>query len=133
MLKRKVKLPTTEADYDALVKMVIKSFGLKDAHHAAAIMSVAIRHLPNDQAYTTVDYLGQYITKNIANFVANHKSKLLQHEGEVAQLESILKLNPSDMQAFDALTKAASDGSLAARAALDRIQPIADQNVVSLS
>ncbi len=123
MFSRKIKLPTTVKAYEKLVAKVVKKYKLEDAHHAAAIISVAIRHLPNDQAYTTVKFLGDYVTKNIANFIADHQSKVLRHESEVDQLVSILKNDPNDNQARDALTKAVGEGSKYAEAALQKLQP----------
>jgi hypothetical protein len=119
----KVLLPQSPEEFDSLVDRVVKKFNLKDKHHAAAIISVAIRHIPNEQAHTTIKYLGHYVQKNIANYVANYKSNQLQHEAQVTQLENMLKADPGNLQARDELQKAAGEGSTAAKTALARIYP----------
>ena len=91
MFRRKVKLPTTLQEFDDLAALVVKRYNLVDAHHAAAVLSVAIRHLPPEQAYARLDYLGHYILKNIANHVANHKGQVLQHEAQIDQLASLVE------------------------------------------
>lgn len=122
LFNKKIKLPTTLAQFDALVDRVVKKYNLEDAHHAAAIISVAIRHLPNDQAYTTLSYLGQSVIKNISNHVANHKSQSLQHSAQIAHLVNMLETDPGNIQAIDELQKAANDGSAEAKLALDNFE-----------
>lgn len=126
MFKRKVKLPQTLAEFDTLVEKVCKRYKLQDSNHAAAIISVAIRHIPNDKSYTTLEYLGQTVQKNIANHIADHKSQMLRHGAEIEMLLSKIKENPLDQQSRDALQKAANDGSEAA------LNAIASLEVVSL-
>ena len=123
LLNRKVKLPTDVTEFDALVARVVKKFNLKDTHHAAAIISVAIRHLPNEQAYTTLNYLGHSVIKNIANYVANFKGETLRHESQIAQLEAVLIKDPRNQQAIDELQKAADQGSETAKRAIAKILP----------
>lgn len=120
--KKKIKLPTTLTEYDDLVDKVVETYCLTDKHHAAAIMSVAIRHIPNEQAYTTLDYLGQYIQKNIANYVAHHKGETLKHGAQVAQLADLIKTDPNNQQAWDELQKAANEGSEQAKEALTKLE-----------
>lgn len=115
---RTINLPTTSQGFEDLVDVLMSKYGLTDRNHTAAILSVAIRHLPNHQATTTYQYLGHYILKNLANYLANHKSQVLQHESEVAQLVEMIKKDPSDQQAIDELQKAADQGSESAKAAL---------------
>lgn len=119
----RIKLPTTVKEYEELVDKVVKKHKLQDKHHAAAIISVAIRHLPVTEAYTTLDYLGHYVIKNIANFIADHQAKVLRHESEIDQLANILTNDPNDGQARDALVKAKNEGSIYAAAALDKLEP----------
>jgi hypothetical protein len=116
-----VKLPVTLEEFDSLATQVIKKFNLKDEHHAAAIMSIAIRHLPNEQAFTRIDYLGHYIMKNIANYVANHKAETLKHVGQVTHLVTMLETEPNNQQAWDELTKAADQGSEIAKTAIEKL------------
>lgn len=125
-------LPTTLEGFDALVATLVKKYKLKDAHHTAAILSIAIRHLPATQAYATLDYFGQYIQKNIANYVANHKAQGLKHESEVDQLVNLLKNDPYDTQARDKLQLAANEGSKYAESALAKLEPV-DNPMVSQS
>lgn len=127
---RKIRLPITQLEFDELCAKVVKKFKLVDPHHAAAIMSHAIRHIPNEEAYTTMDYLGQYILKNIANYVAHTKSEGLKHEAEVRAVENELKQNPGNMQARDALEKACLEGSPLAKQAYERLYP--GQNLVDI-
>ena len=86
---KKIQLPTTVAAYDKLVERLMQAYKLTDKNHTAAILSVAIRHLPPEQFTTTYQYLGDYIQKNIANYVANYKAQTLQHE---AQVQKSLKI-----------------------------------------
>lgn len=120
MFKRKIKLPVNPTEYDRLVSLLVKKYKLKDAHHAAAILSIAIRHLPPEQYTTTLKYLGHYILKNIANHVADHKSKILQHEAQIDHLVHLLVQDPANTQARDSLEKASSEGSEYATKALLR-------------
>lgn len=113
MFKKKIKLPTTLAEFDTLVDKVVKKYKLEDKHHAAAIISVAIRHLPNEQAYSTLDYLGQYVLKNLANFVANHKGQVLQQKSQIDALVNILANDPNDNQARDQLYLASQESEYA--------------------
>lgn len=123
LFQRKVKLPITTSEFENLVTRVVKKYELTDRHHAAAIISVAIRHLPNTQAYTTLEYLGHSVLKNIANYVANHKGETLRHESQIAQLVNILTNDPNNLQAFDELTRASNEGSEQAKAALAKLFP----------
>ena len=119
--KSRVALPTTPSEFDALVSEVAFRYDLTDRNHAAAIISVAIRHLPNDQAYTTYKYLGHTVLKNIANYVANFKGETIKHENQVQQLSGMLEQDPYNQQARDELQKAADAGSPLAKAALERL------------
>lgn len=127
-----VKLPTTPEQFDALVSKVVKKYKLSDPHHAAAIISVAIRHLPNEQATTSLKYLGHSVLKNLANYVAHHKAETMKHDAQIDQLVSMLRSDPNDQQAMDALTKAATEGSPKAIEALAKFEPkltvVQDQN-----
>ena len=93
---------------------------------------MAIKHTTVTDAYTTLDYLGHYILHNIAWYVADNVSKTLQHKAQVEQLEAILKTDPNNQQAMDALQKAANEGSEDAKSAIERLLPAPEQNVVAL-
>ena len=128
----RVKLPTTLEEYESLLDRVIAKFKLTDRHHAKALMAMAIKHTTVTDAYTTLDYLGHYILHNIAWYVADNVSKTLQHKAQVEQLEAILKTDPNNQQAMDALQKAANEGSEDAKSAIERLLPAPEQNVVAL-
>lgn len=126
MASPKIKLPTTLKDFDKLVDTLVKKYKLEDRNHAAAVLSVAIRHLPSTQAYATLDYFGHYILKSIANHIADHKNKMMRHSAQIDQLESLLRDDPANNQAIDELQKAATEGSQYAHDALLRlnIEPV---------
>lgn len=123
-MRRKIKLPTTPQQFDDLVQLVCNTFGLTDRRHAAAVISVAIRHLPNDEYQTTLDYLGGSVIKALANHVANWKSKSIEHEVQVQQLVDRYKENPLDAQVRDELVKAAQQGSEPAQKACKELNLI---------
>lgn len=120
MFQRKVSLPITLDGFDKLVEKVVKKYKLPDPNHAAAIISVAIRHLPNDVSHTTLSYLGNSVLKNLANYVANHKSQNLQHDAQILHLTNLLASDPNNQQAIDELQKAANEGSVKAKDAIDK-------------
>ena len=137
MFSRKIKLPTSSKEFDELTNLIIKKYKLTDAHHAAAILSVAIRHIPNEVAYVKMDQLGHYILKNLANYVAHTKGEQIKHEGQVAQLVSMIKQDPNNQQLRDELQKASDEGSLTAKIALNKLlaeEPAKEptDNVVSI-
>lgn len=122
----KVKLPTTVEEFDSLVDRVASKFTLSDKNHAAAIISVAIRHLPNDQAYTTYSYLGQSVLKNLANYVANYKGQTIQQDTQVRQLIEMLTQDPNNQQAIDELQKASDQGNDKAKSILLKLNAVAE-------
>jgi hypothetical protein len=119
----KVRLPTTPQGFNALVERVVAKYKFTDTNHASAIVSVAIQHLPPHQAYTTIKYLGDYVTKNLANYAARHVSSKLQHEAQVDQLVSMVKSDPKDTEARDKLQQAANEGSEYAKIELKKLDP----------
>lgn len=121
MFKR-TKLPQTPEEFDKLINHLASTYRLPDKAHAAAIISVAIRHLPNDVDRCTESYLVASVRKNIANHVCASVSNRLQHEAEVTQLVALCKANPNDMQARDALTAAAHEGSEVAKKGLKEVE-----------
>lgn len=123
MFNKKIKLPTTPDAFDKLVHKLATKYKFTDTHHVAAVISVAIRHLPATQAYSTLDYFGQYVSKAIANSVADFKNKQLRHEGEIDQLASLLRNDPNDVQARDRLQLAANEGSDYASKVLQALEP----------
>lgn len=118
-----ILLPTTEKEFDDLVDQVMATFPrIPERDHAIAVISVAIRHLPNDQATTTLQYLGNTILKTLANHVANFKGEKVKHETQVNQLANLLVTNPNDAQALDQLEKWANEGSIYAKEALRKFE-----------
>lgn len=121
---QKVVVPTSMQAFDDLVNKVFdryKRYGLVDKEHCAGIISVTIRHLPNDQAFTTLDHLGHTVIKNIANYVCEQKGTRIQHEVQIRVRKDKLRENPNDGQARDELVKAANEGSTFAKAALEEL------------
>lgn len=129
---RRVRLPTTDTEFEALVTKVMRAFKLQSRQHTSAVIAAQIQHLPPTQAYSTVEYFGHSALKNLAYQLARNKANVIQHEIGVSQLEANLTANPGDTQSMDQLEKAAKEGSIPARAALDRLftKP---ENVVSLN
>lgn len=117
-----IPLPRDIAQFDALVNEIVLKYSLPNWDHAAAVISNAIRHLPNDEAFTTLDYLGHSVIKNIANQTAYHKSETIKHETQVQVLFDALTSDPKNTQARDQLEKAANEGSTSAKAALEKLQ-----------
>lgn len=117
----KVKLPINETEFDIFVAKVVKKYGLPDLKHAASVISVAIRHLPNDQATTTYRYMGHTVLKNLANYTANFKNEKMNHETQVSALADKLRTDPGDAQARDQLDQWATQGSEAAKKALSSL------------
>jgi hypothetical protein len=121
---REVWLPINEKEFDELVDEVMRAYPqITVRDHAIAVISVAIRHLPNDQAKSTIAYFGHTIIKGLANSIANFKNEKIKHEIRVEQLFNILINESNNMQARDELEKWANDGSIAAKTALKRLEP----------
>lgn len=121
LFSRNIPLPRMQSQFDALAARVIKKFRLTDIRHTHALMANAIKALPPTAAHTTLEYLGHYIIHNIGWHIADRKSKILQHEGQIEDLESQCRQDPNNAQPRDALIKAAAEGSPAAREALERL------------
>jgi hypothetical protein len=122
MFNKKIRLPISVAEYDTLVAKLVKKYGFAEPNHVSAVISVAIRHIDNQTAYTTYDYLAQCVWKQMANHVANHKGELIKHAVQVDQLVSMFKQDPNNQQVLDQLSLFASQGSDYAKAELDKIQ-----------
>lgn len=116
-------LPTTEKDFESLVKILVKKYKLPDHDHAAAVLANEIQHLPREQATTTLEYLGHCILKNISYQLARSISSRIGHKTQCDQLGNILKANPNDQQARDSLEKAVKEGSEYAAKILAEMDP----------
>lgn len=116
---KKIQLPRTVDGFNALVDVVVKKYSLPSKDHASVVIANAIRHLPNDQATTTISYLGSSVIKNIANQTAAHIADTIKHESQVQYLADLLRTDPNNNQARDELERAANDGSLSAKKALE--------------
>lgn len=129
---RTVKLPTTDCEFEALVTRVMQAYKLDNRQHTAAIIAGAIQHLPPSQAYAKMDYFGHSALKNLSYQLARNKANSIAHEMAINVLEANLAANPGDMQSMDQLDKAAKEGSLLARAAIDKMTP-KPENVVNIN
>lgn len=121
--RREIYLPQNEKEFDQLVHTLCKKYKLPNAEHAAAVVANRIQHLGPDQATSTLEYFGHCILKNIAYQVAEHRSKTIQHKMSIDQLMTLLKNNPNDQQAVDALEQAVNQGSQYAKEQLAKIRP----------
>lgn len=130
MFKKKILLPQTPNQFDDLVDKITKKYKFTDKHHAAAVISVAIRHLPSTESYSTLEYFAKWVQKSIANHVADHKNQMLKHESQIDQFVSLLRQDPNDNQARDSLERAANEGSEYAKNKLAEIFPAPDLKVL---
>lgn len=117
-----VHLPTTKEELDYLVDSIVNEYNLMNRDHAEAIIINRIMHLPPDQNTTTKDYLWRCITKNLSYQLADSLGRIRKHQSEVQLWVAELRHNPHNQQVFDALEKAANDGSEYAKSALAVLQ-----------
>lgn len=116
-----IDLPTTPEEFEQLIDTLVAKFDLPKRDHAVAVTANRIMHLPVDVATTTWDYLGACVKKNMAYQVAQAAGKNTAHRTQIDELVSIIKNEPNNMQAIDALDKAANDGSTYAKEALEKL------------
>ena len=121
LFERKVLLPQTKEEYEALIETLVKKYKLPDYQHASVVVANGIKHLGPDQDTASHRQLAARVRKNVAYQIAENIGSKINHEIQVDQLASILKVTPNDQQARDALEKASKEGSLYAQAALDRL------------
>jgi hypothetical protein len=122
MFNKKIRLPISVAEYDTLVAKLVKKYRFEDSSHVAAVISVAIRHIDNQTAYTTLEYLRDCVYKQMANHVANHKGELIKHSVQVDNLVSMFKQDPNNQQILDELQKYADGGFEYAKDELAKLQ-----------
>ena len=115
-----ILLPQTEEEFNKLTDLLVKKFKLPNREHAAVLLANRIAHLPPDQAYATVDYLGHCIQKNIAFQVAQAMGSKINHKLQIDAIDTALVADPHNQQALDALQKAANEGSEYAREVLKK-------------
>lgn len=120
MKQQYIMLPRTEKEFDELVNKVCAKYKLENKEHAASVIAIRISHMPPDQATATLEYFGHCVIKNIAYQIAQNRCEKIQHKQQILALEELLKANPNDQQAIDALQKAASAGSELAKQTLDK-------------
>lgn len=122
MFKRKVRLPISVEEYDALVSRLCTKYAFKEKDYVAAVISVAIRHIDNQTSYTTLEYLAGCIWKHMANSVASHKSDLIKHTVKVDAMISMFKQDPNNQQVLDELRKYADGGFEYAKTELAKLE-----------
>jgi hypothetical protein len=118
-----IQLPTTEKEFTSLVKKLCKKYNFKNEEHATAIVAQRIQHMLPDQWTTSLEYLAGCIIKNMSYQVAVHQAQMIQHKFQIEQIEALLKSNPNDQQALDALETAAKGGSELAKETLAKYRP----------
>jgi hypothetical protein len=121
MFKKKILLPQTESEFNNLINLLVKKYGLPDWNHAASVVATRITHLPPDQAYSTLEYLGGAVRKNIAYQIAQSRGQHVAHKSQVDAIVAELRSNPHNQQARDELEKAKNAGSAYARDALEKL------------
>lgn len=133
----RVLLPQTEGQFDDLIRFLVRTYNLPDEEHAAVVVANRIRHSAVDQAYVTMDSLAQAVQRNIAYQVAESKGSKISHKLQVENLKALLKTEPNNQQAVDALEAAKNEGSTLAAEALEEIFPngriVTHENVVPLT
>jgi len=122
MFSKKVRLPISVAEYDTLVAKLVKKYGFEDQNHVAAVISVAIRHIDNQTAHTTIEYLAGCIWKQMANHVASHKGDLIKHQVQVDNMVAMFKQEPNNQQILDELRKYADGGFEYAKTELAKLE-----------
>lgn len=129
-----ILLPQTEEQFDLLVRQIMDRFRLENFDHTAAVLAAQIQRIPPDQAYSTLKFLGHSVLKSISYAVALHKSRKLSHKNQIDVIAEVLKNNPYDQQALDALETASKDGSEYAREILSLYRPVdAGDNVLQMN
>jgi len=124
MFKRKIRLPISVKEYEQLVNTLVKRYGFEEPEHVAAVISVAIRHIDNQTAHTTLEYLRDCVWKQMANHVASHKGDLIRHKSQVDQMVSMFKKDPNNQQILDELKKYADNGFEYAKTELSKLESI---------
>jgi hypothetical protein len=137
MFQRKINLPRTVEEFDALVNKVITKYNIEHKEHAASVIIGAIKRIPVDQGYTTLEYLGNTVIKAIAYTICEHKSNVLGYEAHVAEMKrfaEMLSKNPFDQEGRDGLEKAANAGSKVAKDILSKLNLTGEEpaNIISI-
>lgn len=133
-LDDEILLPQTEEEFDKLTGTIAQLFNIGDKTLVAAVLANQIQRLPPEQAYSTIKALGEPVLKSIAYSVALSKSRKLDHRMQIDNLASLLKANPHDQQALDALDAASKEGSEYAAEILSLYRPEdAGDNVIKIN
>lgn len=120
-------VPTTQAEFDTLIKKVKKTYKqIQNMEHAEAVIANRIQHLPPDVATTTIQYLGFCVIKNMAWQLADSRGKTLHHKSQIDDFYQQWIQDPANAKAYDAIAKAALDGSAYASETLLKIQDAQD-------
>lgn len=131
---QEIPLPQTEKGFDLLVDELSRRFSIEDKIHIAVVLANQIQRLPPEQDYSSFNHLGGCIKKSIAYSVALHKSRSLEQKRQIDLIAAILKTNPYDQQALDALETASQAGSEYAKEILSLYRPVdAGDNVLKMN
>jgi hypothetical protein len=134
-LMESLLLPQTGEHFDQLIEELMKRYELPEdkRSHVIAVTAAQIQKIPYNECYTTLKDLGGCILKSIAYSIALHKSRQASHKIQIDNLNALLKTNPYDQQALDALELAAKEGSEYAAEVLSAYRPVdTGDNVVSM-
>jgi hypothetical protein len=127
-------LPQSEAQFDELVEELAVRYHVSDKTHVAVVLGNQIQRLPPEQCFSTLDYLGHSILKSIAYSVALHKTRIMSQKAQIDHIAAILKANPYDQQALDALETASKEGSEYAKEILSLYRPVdAGDNILQMN
>jgi hypothetical protein len=125
-----ITLPTTLDEFESLVTSLLDGFHESvDRDLITAVVANRIMHLPVTEASVSADYFRNCVIKSMAYGLAAEKSTKLAHKRQIEQLDQLLKDNPHDQQALDALQKAAEDGSEIAKEILAKYTPGEDSQL----
>lgn len=125
------KLPRTQEDFDRIVNQVHREGEFENKDHTAAICANRIMHTAIDQDDITSEYLTKCVHRNLAYQFAANAGQRATHKFQIDDIMAQLKIDPNNQQAWDALTKAANEGSAYAKAQLETLAPTPINSLLS--
>ena len=84
-------LPQSKTEMDQMVDLVTSIYRLPPGYLTYRNMTNQILHLPGNQAFVTLEYLGNAVRKSIANHIAWEAEQSLR-----AKIEYETKIKPED-------------------------------------